>query len=124
VSAAVYARSVDGDPVLAEVIALELRLLQPDTRADRRALECLLHPDFREIGASGRLWDRNATIAALAAEPGERHVAHAVEAHRIAADAVLVTYATESSRRSSLWVRDDDRWQVRFHQGTPTSPDG
>lgn len=110
--------------MLAEVIALELRLLQPDTRADRRALERLLHPEFREIGASGRLWERDAIIAALIADPGDRFAARDVEAHRIAANAVLVTYATERSRRSSLWVRGDEGWQARFHQGTPTPPDG
>ena len=30
---------------------------------------------------------------------------------------------TIRSRRSSTWVRDGDRWRMRFHQGTPIPPD-
>ena len=40
---------------------------------------------------------------------------------RLAQDVVLLTYRTEGSRRSSVWVRSAGSWQVRFHQGTPAS---
>ena len=105
-----------------EVVALELRLLDPAVRADRREVERLLHPEFREIGASGRLWDREEMVAALAEEPGTAATASEVEARVVADGVVLVTYIAESaagrSRRSSLWVRGDDGWRVLFHQGT------
>jgi hypothetical protein len=100
-------------------VELELRLLQPATRADRAAVERLLHPDFREIGVSGRLWDRAAIVDSLADEPGQGAMARNVEAREVADGVVLVTYDTERARRTSLWVRTQDGWRVLFHQGTP-----
>jgi ribonuclease HI len=105
-----------------EVVALELRLLEPEVRADRAEVERLLHPEFREIGASGRLWDRESMVAALAEDPGTGATASEVDTRELADGVVLVTYVAESpagrSRRSSVWVRGDDGWRVLFHQGT------
>jgi ribonuclease HI len=45
----------------------------------------------------------------------------AFEVERLADGVVLATYdvsGTRPSRRVSLWLRDGDRWRVRFHQGT------
>jgi len=110
-----------GDAILDAVIALELRLLDPRMRHDPAQVESLLHPDFREIGASGRVWSRDAVIAALASEPAEAVVASDVVARRVADDVVLVTYTARGSWRSSLWVLMADGWRMLFHQGTPVS---
>jgi ribonuclease HI len=114
------------DAELDAVVALELELLEPATRAASERLEPLLHPEFREIGASGRRWDRAGVIDALTADPGEPWSAHEIVARRVVRDVVLVTYtarrAAGASLRSSLWVRENDRWQVVFHQGTPAPP--
>jgi len=112
------------DPELEEVVALELELLRPATRAAPDRLDRLLHPDFREVGASGRVWERAALIDAVAAEePGEPRAAEDVAARRVAPGVVLLTYtarrAGRATRRSSLWVRDAGGWRVLFHQGTP-----
>jgi ribonuclease HI len=108
--------------MLDEVVELELRLLDPAVRADPAEVERLLHPEFREIGASGRMWDRDSMVAALAEEPGTGATASEVEARMVAHEVVLVTYVSESaagrSLRSSLWVRGEDGWRVLFHQGT------
>jgi ribonuclease HI len=108
---------------LDEVVSLELRLLDPETRRNAAKVERLLHPGFREIGASGRLWDRDSMVASLADDPGEPSRASEVTARFVSDRAVLVTYAVESagarSLRSSLWVGGDDGWQILFHQGTP-----
>ena len=45
---------------LADVVALELSLLDPQVRRSPERVERLLHPDFREFGASGAAWDRAA----------------------------------------------------------------
>jgi ribonuclease HI len=109
-------------PTLEEVVALELLLLDPETRRDPAAVEHLLHPDFREIGASGALWDRDSIVAELAADPGAGSRASDVDARFVAEGVVLVTYAAESaaggSRRSSLWVLGEHGWRVLFHQAT------
>lgn len=33
----------------------------------------------------------------------------------------LVTYTLDGTWRSSIWIREDGRWQMRFHQGTTVS---
>lgn len=102
---------------------LELRLLDPVVRGERAAVERLLHPDFRELGASGRTWDKEAVIELLGEEPGGRAEVHDLVVERLAHDVVLVTYRARtperSSHRASVWVRHGDSWRVRFHQGTP-----
>lgn len=50
------------------VKAAELALLDSAVRRDPERVRELLHPDFVEIGRSGRRWTMNATIAALEAE--------------------------------------------------------
>jgi len=40
----------------AEVVRRELLLLDPVVRADVGRVRGLLHPDFVEFGASGRIW--------------------------------------------------------------------
>ena len=50
------------------VIELELSLLSPDVRSSPAQVEKLLEPDFREIGASGRLWTRSQVVLALTRE--------------------------------------------------------
>ena len=101
-----------------EVIGLELRLLERETRRRPEEVERLLHPEFREFGESGTVWDRESIVAALAADPGGGFTASDVRATEVAGGVVLVTYATGASLRSSLWVRSDDGWRVLFHQGT------
>jgi hypothetical protein len=128
-----YRADVDADPSLvAELLALETDLLRPVTRRSRAALEALLAPDFAEIGRSGRVYDREAIIGALAAEGGggTGPLDARVEdfAVRLLAPGIaLTTYRTTGdpegrfgARRSSLWcLGADGSWQMTFHQGTP-----
>jgi hypothetical protein len=104
---------------LEDVVALELDLLDPEVRRSPERVEPLLHPDFREFGASGHVWDRDAIVAALAADPGTGWTATDVAARELADGVVLVTYRAAGSLRSSLWVSGPYGWQLLFHQGTP-----
>lgn len=112
----------ESDPDVREVVKHELSLLKPDVRGSPDAVLGLLHEEFREFGASGRTWDRSAVAAALAADPGNGAEAQDMRAVRVAADVVLLTYLAWTpegvSLRSSLWVRDGERWWLFFHQGT------
>ncbi|MDO9352807.1 MAG: DUF4440 domain-containing protein [Solirubrobacteraceae bacterium] len=114
------------DVVLAEVIDLELLLLKPTIRGDAETVRRLLREDFEEVGASGRHWHRDAIVDYLEQHPGDGAEASQVDATFLAPNVVLVTYAARSlgpdlaiSRRSSVWVRDDGHWAIRYHQGTP-----
>jgi hypothetical protein len=110
----------------AEVVGRELLLHDPEVRADPGRVRGLLHPDFVEFGASGRIWDGKAIAEALVAEsatPQPRAVDMAPVS--LGVDAVLLTYriddAERPSLRSSVWLRSDvGEWLLRFHQGTLT----
>ena len=104
---------------LDEVCQLELELLEPGTRSNPDRLKRLLHTEFVEIGASGRIWDRAQAIDELTLRPGVGVAVGELTAHEVVEDVALVTYTTSASRRASLWVRTEAGWQVRFHQGTP-----
>lgn len=109
---------------LDDVLAAEMRLLDPAVRASRPQLEELLGEDFREFGSSGREWQREAIIDALVSEPAAPPPAvDQVRFQELGPDVVLLTYRSASGRyetlRSSIWCRVRDRWILRFHQGTP-----
>jgi ribonuclease HI len=112
---------VDDD--LASVVEREWQLLDPSVRQDADAVRALLHPDFVEYGASGRVWDRSSVTTVTAGPPGLLR-AWDVHPRRLGPDAVLVTYrssdGTREALRSSTWVRQDGGWVLLFHQGTPT----
>ncbi|SYZ32787.1 Ribonuclease HI [Propionibacterium australiense] len=112
---------------LAEVWDAERSLLTASVRSDQDLLRVLLHPDFVEHDANGRIWTRSRLIAQIA--PLERETRlEPLGATRLGPDAVLLrwraTTRTASSLRSSVWVRDDalgrPRWRLLFAQGTAT----
>ncbi|MFJ8859236.1 DUF4440 domain-containing protein [Streptomyces sp. NPDC102451] len=113
-------------PAVAAAIEGELRLLDPVVRASADVLVTLLHPDFREIGTSGRLWERDTIIAMLTA-PGapspEPLTASRMRGDQLTPDLVHLTFDTESnglrSHRSSLWRLTGSGWLLYFHQATP-----
>lgn len=118
-----------------EIRELERACLDPEVRSDPERFADLLADDFLEIGASGRIWDKPAVLAAVRGEPGLDLALTDLEVVALAPDVVLTTFrvaarraepttrsvgsALRSSLRSSIWVRRSGRWQVRFHQGTP-----
>jgi hypothetical protein len=115
------------DDEISVVIAKELVLLEPATRSSPDAVLALLHEAFREFGASGRIWDRPAIVAALAAEPGPGARAEDMRAVRLAPHVIHLTYVARrpgrASLRSSLWLRDAAGWRLLFHQGTRCGDD-
>jgi ribonuclease HI len=105
------------------VEALERELAGTEVRGDIGRTGVLLHPDFMEIGASGRVWTRDAMMMALEEDPEHSAELEVLSADRIGTSAVLLTYRSYArsgtTLRSSLWVLDGNRWRLRFHQGTP-----
>ena len=107
----------------AVVESLERELLRPETRADLGRTGVLLHPDFTEIGSSGRLWTRDAMMMSLEDNPGGPVELELLGADRLGEKTMLLTYRSHtregSALRSSLWVLEGAQWRLRFHQGTP-----
>lgn len=119
--------------LLRELQALEAELHHPGARCSRERLEQLLHPDFREVGRSGRKYTREIVIRHLAAQAAPPAVvAGDYEVHALGEGCALLTYhsahatadgtPTLPAHRSSVWVRTAAGWQLYYHQGTPSSP--
>ena len=112
------AMSHDDLSLLDTLRALEVELHHPGVRSSAERLSQLLHPDFHEVGRSGRQYDRETIIRWLRVAP-------------IAPDAALLTYRSAHRQqdgslahhtlRSSLWLKTSQGWQMRYHQGTPAA---
>ncbi|MFX4273803.1 RNase H family protein [Propionibacteriaceae bacterium Y1685] len=107
-----------------EVVALERELLTDQCRSDTAAVAALLHPDWYEIGRSGRLWSREDMLATIGplSSPVDLEV---VRTSRPADDQVLLLWRSiedgSSTLRTSLWTRGRAGWRQLFHQGTSES---
>lgn len=112
-----------------EVVELERSLWDPACRNDPEHVDRLLHPDYVEVGSSGRTWARHEIL-----EPVGHFVAKLTDFARaeLAADVQMVTYVSVVSelsgtgevvgrpvKRTSVWLHRDGRWLLRYHQGTP-----
>lgn len=101
---------------------LERALASADPTGLEGGLESLIADGFLEFGASGRTWDESSMRETLAGAIRTAPVdLEDVVVEALAPDVALVTYRLgppRPSNRSSVWVRRDGRWQVRFHQGT------
>lgn len=112
--------------VAALLQSLEEQLLEPATRTNPAAVATLLADDFREFGASGRIFTKPEILAELAAELPSTITLTDFTCTRPSLDVALVTYrstrnhAAHTSLRSSLWILRNGRWQMLFHQGTST----
>jgi hypothetical protein len=110
----------------------EQSLLDPALRRDRNRVLELLAEDFVEFGASGRIWSRDQIVELLATEDFQRPALEAFECNLLTPAVALVTYRTvrteaqtgtrTTALRSSIWIEHDGKWRVRFHQGTPATP--
>jgi len=111
---------------------LEQSLLNMAVRRNEDRLRQLLAEDFLEFGSSGRVWTRKSIIDMLATETNFRPPEiEEFQCSMIGEKTALVTYRTVrvdvatgerlASLRSSIWVRRDGEWRMRFHQGTRTS---
>lgn len=115
------------DPVEAAV-AGELRLLDPAVRSSADLMAELLHPEFREIGASGRLWNRSEIITSLveSSRASDEPIGVSDMAGLLLAPGVVhLTYVSDNgarrARRSSVWRWTEAGWRLYFHQGTLSS---
>jgi ribonuclease HI len=104
-----------------QVVALERSLLTDEVRSDRAAVAALLHPQWQEVGRSGRLWTREEALDEIG--PLAPVTLDVVDVSEVAPGAQLLVWRAltrdgGSTLRSSLWVRAGAGWQQRFQQGT------
>jgi hypothetical protein len=118
--------------LLSHLQALEVALHHPGTRCSRARLDELLHPDFTEVGRSGRTYDRVTVLDFLASQVTHAQVESAhFQLATLAPHVALLTYRSAHrqadgslqlhTHRSSIWVEDAVGWRLRYHQGTPAA---
>jgi len=117
-------------PFREQLYQMEERLLQPEVRRSKDNLANLLADDFAEFGSSGRIFYKQQVVEALSHALTERMTLKDFQARTLAPNVVLTTFRVvkhdetkvemRNSLRSSIWKVIDGRWQMVFHQGTPT----
>lgn len=112
--------------------AFETELHREATRRNASRMEALLHPDFRELGRSGRSYSRKDILARCASEDFDHPpiASYSFALTRLSRERALLTYISEHldqpgrpyryTLRSSLWVLTKEIWQMRFHRATLT----
>ena len=121
---------MDNKPIETLIQQLEEQLLQPGDRHSVQTLDALLADEFLEFGSSGRTYDKQQILESLPNEnPGPRTLT-GFKTTTLAPGVILATYhstywkpgaAPAHSRRCSIWKLVNGRWQMIFHQGTPTN---
>jgi hypothetical protein len=116
-------------PLLQELQALEVELHHPGVRCSRERLNQLLHPQFHEVGRSGRAYTRETIVSFLAKQETQPAVvSEAFAVAELGPGVALLTFRSahlendnilvNHTLRSSVWVKTDAGWQLRYHQGT------
>ena len=115
--------------LLQQLQSLEVELHHPGARCSRERLQQLLHPEFSEVGRSGRAYSRETVVHYLS--EAEAHPSVASQGFAVAElepQVALLTYRSahvqpdgnlvNHTLRSSVWVNTSAGWRLRYHQGT------
>lgn len=123
----------DPTSLCATLQALEAELHHAGRPCPVARAEALLHPDFHEVGRSGRPYDRATVLAYLAgAAAVPPTVSWGHQAVLLAPGVAWLTFRSAQRQddgrwgldtlRCSLWLQDDaGGWRLRYHQGTPAA---
>ena len=107
---------------------LETSLHKSEIRKSPEAAAALLADGFVEFGSSGRIWNKSSIVQSMRGEEphAQEIIVEDFVARELARDVVLVTYTSRTSTanqptlRSSIWKSIAGKWQMVFHQGTPS----
>ncbi|GAC1392133.1 MAG: hypothetical protein NVSMB46_07080 [Candidatus Saccharimonadales bacterium] len=106
---------------------LEESLWKRETRFNETYMKSILAEDFFEFGRSGKVYSREESLSVSDQEIHAKLPLKDFAIHEIDENVVLITYISEVQydemeigNRSSLWIKSDSEWKLKFHQGTPT----
>lgn len=91
--------------------------------SNREWLEHTLHAQYSEFGSSGCCFQREEVIHALSALTHDRSIEmDQFRCEQVSEDTYLIHYVTQKQTdryyRTSLWVRENEHFQLRFHQAS------
>ena len=113
---------------------LEESLLKKEIRANPNKLNELIHESFIEIGYSGKTYEKTDILTSLPNEKDSEseYWSQDYSFISLSTDLVLIMYLearmdkngklSRYAKRTSIWFNNADKWQIKFHQGTPTQP--
>lgn len=112
--------------ILTELKRQEPLFHRPESGTTRRDFEAMIDPAFREVGASGRCYDRAYVLDVLERRVDDPSISNwetrDFRCLEIAPDNYLLTYTLlqgeRITRRATLWRRTPEGWRVLYHQGT------
>ena len=112
--------------VLNELMTREPIFHTPAFGLTRAEHEKLMDPDYWEVGASGRRYSRQYVLEVLekreSNEDEREWKTRDFWCREIAPDNYLLTYTLAQgeriTRRSTIWRRTSEGWQILYHQGT------
>lgn len=108
---------------------LEKSLWQSDTRFEFDYMNRILSPDFFEFGRSGNIYSREEILNTPPFEINALPLKN-VRVDYLDSNTALITYVSrvqgkklQISNRSSIWIKIEHEWKLKFHQGTPVQED-
>jgi len=106
---------------------LEESLWKRKTRFNEQYMRNILAEDFFEFGRSGKMYTIDDSLSAPDQEINAVMPLKEFTVHEIDERVVLITYISEVqydelevANRSSIWLKTNVGWKLKFHQGTPT----
>ncbi|KAA3639091.1 MAG: nuclear transport factor 2 family protein [Proteobacteria bacterium] len=117
------------EKILNQIKSLECELHLLKVRADSAKLEAMLHDEFVEFGRSGQVYDKTDMIESFIDESGFPQIhSDNFQFKHLSDTVVLVTYISYQqvqdnikshvTLRTSVWLFEQNTWQLVFHQGT------
>lgn len=111
------------------LLKLEMSLWIESTRNSNKYMESILHESFYEIGQSGKKWTKSDILAEKPLSLETRFPLTELSIKELHDDSYLISYKVEytvndlvrKSYRSSIWLKQEDSYQLLFHQGTAIS---
>jgi hypothetical protein len=106
--------------------AYELALLDPKIRSNSVELDRLIADEFVEVSANGNTFGKAEVMSSLPDEDRVHFEALDMKVKMLSQAVGLVTYEAvrtsgesfRRSKRTSIWVKTGDQWQMVYHQGT------
>lgn len=120
---------MNANELLNVIVSFERALQMQGDRQNPSEVDQLIHDEFHEFGTSGGSFDKVAVADFLNSEAVDMSSGD-FKLHLLADNVAILTYRSVTrfqdgrspmySNRRSIWIYLDGRWQLRFHQGTPT----
>ena len=118
--------------VLEQLVAREPIFHRPEWGITRAEFDRMMAPEFWEIGASGKVYDRTFVLDLLEERyktPQEETLQPSnFRIRGLVGGFYLLHYdllqGARKTRRTTLWQRTDEGWKIAFHQGTIIEMEG